>query len=389
MQKYKKRSDGRYCKQIVIGYSADGKRKVKSIYAKTIRELEAKEVEIRHNINHGLFVENENTTVEEWALEWLKTYKNNVEPATYNMYNNSVTKHIVPSIGNIPLLKLRPIHIQQAINNLINEENYRTAEIYKLTVKQLIRRAVEEGLMSRDISGCIPAIKRKKDEKRVLTERELLCINKANLPDMEKLFLDILYYTGVRRGEALALDITDIDKENRMLRIDQSLDISNSKSALKIPKSSSSYREVPIPEPLFSNLMKYITKYKCFYLFTNSRGELFTASAFRRMWERILKELNNVNARIDENSNTMFKEIIDNISITPHIFRHTYATNLYYAGIKEKQMQNLLGHSDISITLSIYTHLDKVNSRMDAACKISDFFSQSSVSQSKKMLRYS
>ena len=268
MQKYKKRSDGRYCKQIVIGYSPDGKRKVKSIYAKTIRELEAKEVEIRHNINHGLFVENENITVEEWAFEWMNTYKNNVEPATYNMYCNSVTKHIVPTIGNIPLLKLRPSHIQQFINNLTNEGKYRTAEIYKLTVKQLIRRAVEEGLMNRDISGSLPAIKRNKDEKRILTERELLCINEANLSDRERLFLDVLYYTGVRRGEALALDITDIDKENKRLKIDQSLDISNSKSTLKTPKSISSCREVPIPEPLFSNLINYISKYKCFYLQT-------------------------------------------------------------------------------------------------------------------------
>lgn len=73
------------------------------------------------------------------------------------------------------------------------------------------------------------------------------------------------------------------------------------------------------------------------------------------------------------------------IAFTPHIFRHTYATNLYYAGIDVKKCQYLLGHSSIEMTLKIYTHLDSKRSDKEDFDKINDFFSQSKVSQTEKI----
>ena len=78
-------------------------------------------------------------------------------------------------------------------------------------------------------------------------------------------------------------------------------------------------------------------------------------------------------------SNTGNVNVKSKISFTPHIFRHTYATNLYYAGIDIKSAQYLPGHSSLDMTLRIYTHLDSKRSNNMAREKIKNFFSQSNV----------
>ena len=85
MQKYKKRADGRYCKQILVGYQPDGKRKMKTLYGKTIKEVEKKERELREQIESGINVI-DNITVGEWADIWLKTFKSNIANNTYTRY---------------------------------------------------------------------------------------------------------------------------------------------------------------------------------------------------------------------------------------------------------------------------------------------------------------
>lgn len=109
------------------------------------------------------------------------------------------------------------------------------------------------------------------------------------------------------------------------------------------------------------------------------------------MWESILKKTYQTADRIREKELEREKlgslcvaEQNLSIAFTPHTFRHTYATNLYYAGIDIKKSQYYLGHSSLEMTLKIYTHLD--NQRNDTECvdKLNEFFSQSKVSQIAK-----
>ena len=87
MSKYKKRADGRYCKQILVGYKPDGKRQMKTIYGKTIREVEQKEREIREQIENGINLTKGEVTLKEWSLQWLGVYKNgNVNKCAVEIY---------------------------------------------------------------------------------------------------------------------------------------------------------------------------------------------------------------------------------------------------------------------------------------------------------------
>ena len=74
----KKRADGRYCKNVLVGYHPDGKRKFRTIYGKTIKEVEKKEVEIKSQLSNNSYIENDKITVGEWAQEWFETYKTNL-----------------------------------------------------------------------------------------------------------------------------------------------------------------------------------------------------------------------------------------------------------------------------------------------------------------------
>ena len=90
--------------------------------------------------------------------------------------------------------------------------------------------------------------------------------------------------------------------------------------------------------------------------------EILSRSSFRKMWESIIKKTKETAERLSSEKHQCISEYINKtISFTPHTFRHTYATNLYYAGIDIKRCQYLLGHSSIEMTLKVYTHLDNKN----------------------------
>ncbi|MDD6735782.1 MAG: site-specific integrase [Clostridiales bacterium] len=378
--KYKKRKDGRYCKQILVGYKDNGSRIMKTIYAKTIRELEQKEVQLRNEINQGKVFINDNITFGAWSEKWLETYKRNVSNNTYLMYKNCINNHIIPSIGKIQLSKLKPIQIQKGINDILEEGKIRTAEIFKATVKQIVNQAIAEGFITNNVCSNLQKIKKEHTEKRTLSDFELKCIKNTKYTDKEKLFLDIMYYTGLRRGEVLALTVSSINKENHTLTVSQSLDISQNTPIIKEPKSKAGYRDIPIPDNLYNELVKYISSRKTLYIFTSQNGSLVTRSSFRKMWESIMKKTIKTADEIIASHNMNISNS-KGIEFTPHIFRHTYATNLYYAGIDIKTAQYLLGHSSLDMTLKIYTHLDNEQTQTIAKEKIQDFFSQSKVSQ--------
>jgi len=95
----KKRSDGRYCKQVLIGYNPNGTRKMKTIYGKTIKEVEKKERDLRIEIENGNLIL-KNISVSDWADEWLITYKTaDLSHYTVRRYKSVIKNQIKPFFG--------------------------------------------------------------------------------------------------------------------------------------------------------------------------------------------------------------------------------------------------------------------------------------------------
>jgi len=161
----KKRADGRYCKQILVGYKPDGTKKVKTIYGKTIKEVEKKERELRREIDDGVDV-CENITVAEWADIWIKTYKSNVEYNTEKRYRSTIDNQIKPTIGFYELKYVTSEIIQNEINKLSQHYSASTIKKYKITLNQMFSSALISGKIKNNptLGVVVPEIKDEKTD---------------------------------------------------------------------------------------------------------------------------------------------------------------------------------------------------------------------------------
>lgn len=380
MAKYKKRPDGRYATSAIIGHDENGKPRRKTLYGRTIMELDKKVADFKSLQNKGIIIDDNGMTVEQWAQAWLKLYKADKAYNTYMMYKRTVDKHIIPTLGSIRLNSLKKHQIQVLLNSIVQSGHQRTAELVKLTLQQIVKQAIIEEYIFKDVTIGLSLPKKQKTEKRAFTDAEKMLIQKADFTDKERAFIDLLFYTGVRRGEALALSVSDIDFVNRKIHINKNLIMKDKISEIKpSPKTEAGNREIPIPDKLFNSLKKYISGIDSLYLFTMQNGELVTKSSFRRFWDNILDKINIAAGGDKYKRSDLCKDdkpprlrLIAN-GITPHMFRHNYATSLYYAGIDIKTAQILLGHSSIQMTMDVYTHLDNTKISV-AGDKLNAFF---------------
>lgn len=392
MAKYKKRPDGRYATSAIIGYDENGKPKRKVIYGRTIMELDKKVADFKSLQNKGIVIDDGGMTVQQWSEKWLELYKADKAYNTYMMYKRTVDNHITPNLGTIRLSALKTHHIQELLNTIIQDGHHRTAELVKITLTQIVKQAILEEYIYKDVTLGLSLPKKIKPEKRALTDAEKTFIQNADLNLKERAFIDLLYYTGIRRGEALALMVSDIDFVNKKVKINKNLVMKDRNSEVKqSPKTYAGNRQIPIPNKLLQSLKEYMCKNKSVYLFTMENGEFMTNAAFRKFWNDILKKFNSAaggyNPKPGRRTITLETPMrLIASDITPHMFRHTYATNLYYAGIDIKTAQTLLGHSSIQMTMDIYTHLDndKLSSSAD---KLNLYFnSQNNSSDSQNIV---
>lgn len=234
-------------------------------------------------------------------------------------------------------------------------------------LRQIFSQAQESEYIYKNPAASIQLPKQERKRKRALTSDEItLFTTNPDLSADEKMFVFLILYCGLRRGEALALTVNDIDMDNKKIYVNKNLIFKGNDSEIKLsPKTDAGIRSVPIVNNLTDILTEYIAdKHDC--IFTMKSEKTMSKSSFRKFWERIMSKTKAYAERTK-------KSLGD--AATPHIFRHTYATSLYNAGIDVKTAQYLLGHSSIQVTLDIYTHLEKEN--IDKTQDIlNNFFSQ-------------
>lgn len=359
MAKYKKRSDGRYESTVYLGRRDNGTKILKHLYAPTIKELEIKRSDVLSALDKGIYADDKEMTFGPYAEKWLLTYKQGqVAHGTYRNYKDAVKR--LDGIKDIRLMKITKSDIQAVLKDM-TDENKRMS---LLVVKQVLDTAIDDGLIYRNVAQKIksPAVK-KQYKRRPLTDQERKAIRECDFEDMEQAFIDILFYTGVRREEALALTWNDINFNKCTLSINRALTYeNNNKPHIDIPKSEKSIRSINMPSALNTALLDYKRKNHCLYLFHSISGNVMPYSTYRRFWKRIFSKINIKLGGTDD---------IKATDITPHFFRHNYATMLYKNGVDVKEAQRLLGHSSIKITLDLYTHLaeddkDELKTKLDS-----------------------
>lgn len=322
----------KYTKRISLGYADDGSVIRKRVYANSRAELDRnihKVLEEYEKAPHSSDI-----TFQEYADKWLKTYKAAREAATKEMYQNALNK--TGDIDYMPIKDIRQSDLQLILNDNANHPN--ACAKMKLTFGQIWACAVEEGILSTDITKRLETPKTCAKEGRALIDAEKQAINDIELKDMERMYLSLLYYLGVRPQEALALLPGDFSSGS--VTIQRAVGFDGNKPYIKSTKTQN-IRTIPVPHALQELLDNYHTES---YLIHHRNGGLMTKTVKSKFWRRIKKK---IDCQLGYTSD-----------LRPYIFRHNYCTMCYYAKISLKKCQYLMGHSSINMVIRIYTHLD-------------------------------
>ena len=314
----KKRKDGRYQKSVVVGYADDGSLIRKIIYGHTAKEVTDKENEIRNLQKQGIRIDSKMTFAEASQL-WLDA-KKNARPKTYEEYIYAL-RHTT-AISNVPVDKLRPIHLRKMVDSLPPA----TTNIVILTCKAVMKFLVNEQLLSSNPFAGVTYVKYDKKERRALTLDEQKLLLSQPTSQMKVLCM-LQLLCGLRIGEASAITRADIDMKKRIININKQKDEYNNICPVK---SKSSNRTVPVPQILIDEIRRMNT--------------IAIVPQINRSKNACSRYMKNIGLPSD---------------LTPHCFRHTYATNLYNSETDVRVAQAYLGHSSIRITMDIYTHLSE------------------------------
>ena len=371
MARAKKRADGRYCAQIYLGRDAEGKKRYKSVYAKSPAELREKEAAVRLQLGRGLDVLSQRDSFAAWADDWLRLKeKENITVRQMDNYRRAV-KLWEDELHGYEIGEVRADDIEGVLIALSDKGlSQRTINLYRSTIAQIMRRAVGRVIATNPADQVeLSAVGRREEQRRALTAEEQRWI--WDTPHRAQPVAVIMMLSGLRRGELAALTWNDVDLDGRTITVNKVIEYdSNGAPSLRhVTKSAAGMRTVDIPQRL-ADYMQGMPRDN-FLVIPSARGGVMTESAWAKLWRSYMRELNRKYgtrtpadlARLQSGKPGPKALDMTIPNITMHWLRHTFCTLLYLAGVDVIQACAQMGHADVSTTLRIYTHLDAVHKR--------------------------
>ena len=356
MARLKKRDDGLYQRYVTIGRKSNGKMQRKAIYARTQKELENKVSEYKEKLANGMLPIYEKATFGEFAEMLCKDYKPTISDGVRKQYISIVNNHLA-ELKPIRLTELRNAHLQTIINRMaMNGYSTKVMSHVKQVASQVLRLAQDNDILVRNVFERvkIPSIEPKKrlplSEEQIQLVKETFRGHRMGVPVM------IMLYAGLRRGELLALQWSDIDFQKRVIRVSKSIAFeAKNQARVKKPKTAAGTRSVPIIDPLYEILSDARKGTKSIMVCPSAKGTMMTDTAWKTSWDSYMHYLNiQAGGRDRSRSNP---KVIAIEPFTPHQLRHTFITMCHEAGVDVKVTQEIAGHADIHTTLMVYTHL--------------------------------
>lgn len=295
-----------------------------------------------------------------------------VKHSTITRYKE-MTKRIYPQIGHIKLKDLRPDILNSLYKYLLTANlnivtggqlSSKTVVEHHRLISTVLEQAVREGLIPFNVASRSTPPKIKKKEVNYFQPEEIQNIRIAaeNEPLKWKTLLHIFLITGARRGEILGLKWSNVDFENNMLYICNSILYSSDIGIYEdTPKTETSKRYIVIPEETTKLLKQYKREQATEQL---RHGIPHSGSSF------VFCQYDGEPMHPDSVSRymTKFSKKYGLPHINPHAFRHTMASLLYYNGADSVSISKRLGHAQVSTTANIYAHIisdaDKKNAEI-------------------------
>lgn len=343
----------------------------------TKKEAQIAAAELERKISEGF--EQTDSSLADWLAIWLKEYKTGtVRKNTIELHTNNINKHIVPYFKKLPLQEFKPVMYQAFLNYLLQSGlSRRTVELIHSTLHNAMAKAVVLGKLEKNpcVGAEIKGQKSHKDIRFIESNRIADFLKAAMLYGyIYWIFFKVLIETGLRKGEAAALQLTDLDLDNCMISVTKTLDFNAKDGELLFgdPKTYNSKRTVRFSRSLSDVLRVHldwieqnkktlgaIYRHDLNLLLCRPDGDIMPKSSLFNAFSRILKR-------------------VELPSLPIHSTRHTYAVLLLESGADMKFVQEQLGHGSIQITSDIYAHISKKieDSNMDRFETYSESFLQ-------------
>lgn len=387
-----RRADGRIATTVTVGHDADNKPITKCVYGYTKGELAAAKAEVKRIYITGSEKADREVLFGVYAQRWFNNYIiPNLSPSGIKDYINTLNVHIVPVFGERQVRSIAPMDIMEFLNQKATKYSKSIIEKLYLTFKQIFRLAVAQYIIDRDPMITIKVPDAPEHKRRALTEAERRAVIHVGLYHPDGLLLLILYCTGVRIGEAVGFQGRDINLQTYKIKVCRDIDFGVNQSpeekrdGIKADhvgelKSESATRELPIVPMLHKALRDNPCIGETYQIRGARSGSYLNVSSLQYKWNRLMTAMYEFDPIIEARtvSNKFLtlqekdykgkpgpkqKDPAMRSILTPHYFRHNFATMLYDAGVDLLTAQRLMGHKDVKTLLEVYTHLSDIKER--------------------------
>src|SRR3989440_10397068 len=361
------RKDGRWVAQVRL---ENGKKKQR--YFKPDQEKEAR-IAPRKMLNEkeqGTLPTGPQQTLKAYLEQWLEQrYKlAAIRIGTYDTYRAILRNHIVPSLGHIPLQKLTPQHLQAFYTEKLDEGlSTGTVKCFHAILHGALEQAVRWNLVGRNVSDLVTSPTLKRHEMQTLTPEQAQRLLEAARGRRLEALLTVALTTGMRRGELLGLHWQDIDFTEGCIHVRRSVRrLGKIGLVASEPKTHRSKRKIMVPPFVIDVLKRHQERLPAMrehagtrwkeqdVVFSNKYGGYMDVAVLSHNFKRLLQRAGVANIRF-------------------HDFRHTTASLPAKLKVHPKIVQEVLGHSNISMTLDIYSHMFP-SEHAEAMGKMDDLF---------------
>lgn len=360
----KKQKSGLYRTKIKIGVDAQGKDINKWVSGRTKAELETAKQEARAYYIAGTALRPDRL-FGVYAPEWYHTRKEpRLSDSSRAGYRSMFNKHLLPAFGDRNLRAITALELQAWLNGLAGMSNT------QITLAMTILRGIFGSAKSDRIIAEDPTVTLTMPEagkaavKRALTPEEsgsLLGLIDALLHDSSReqdgVYLAILYYLGLRPGEARGLMWGDFDWNMMTVHVVRDVDYAKKGDHIGALKTPAAERDVPVPSELYTILRPRRGLPNVFVLRGKKSGMPLSKTSAECIWLRCMIDIGLARRRETPRNCHDLRAGWEPI-ITPSYLRHNYATLCWESGMDPLKAMRIIGHRDYRTTANIYTHLN-------------------------------
>ena len=336
--------------------------KVRCIYAKTLEDLRKKEAAIQRDLADGIDYAAGEISVADLVDRYM-SLKRDIGHNTKRAYGTVINRIKESEFGQ---MKVRNVKLSDAKRFYIDLHDTgskrNTISIYHSVLRPTFEMAVDDDMIRKNpfkfkVADIIPddAVKRTALTKQ--QQENYLRFIQENGQDNYYDDIVILMGTGLRVSELYGLTKKDVDFKKRLIFIDHQLCRTAEKPYfVKSPKTTSGVRCIPMSDVVYMALKRVVANRQpptVELLVDGYSGFLFLDKAGM---PKVAMHLENYMRGMQKKMERIYGKSFPRV--TPHVLRHTFCTNMQRAGIDVKSLQYLMGHSNVSVTLDVYTHVD-------------------------------